>query len=104
MHVGSRWQTGLPDLVLEPLAEALWREWATVLRRQECQVFVGGRLDDRLQLGMQRDVEDYTGLLLPNLDGIVSDVLPTHLYDVRPPLTGIKGQCHGQTCASAYRV
>jgi hypothetical protein len=63
-------------------------------------------LDHGLKLRVDRDAEDRPRLLLPHVDGTISNVLSPHLDRVAAPLPGVEQQGEGQpgTCADGMPV
>jgi len=66
----------------KPIGEARGREGLAILRGQERQMLARRGVEDRFQIGVDRNAERGSRLLLPDLNRVLADVLAAHPYNV----------------------
>src|SRR6516165_5988585 len=79
-------------LLTKPIAETGCLERLAKLRGKECQMIRRRLGDDCGQIRMHRDCQLRAGLLLPDVQHTIAEMLAAHAHHVRAPLAGVKQQ------------
>src|SRR5258708_6402683 len=88
-------------LLTEPIAETGCLERLAKLRGEECQMIRRRLGDDCGQIRMHRDCQLRAGLLLPDVQYTIADMLAAHAHHVGAPLAGVKQQREREPRAGA---
>src|SRR5262249_59703923 len=88
-------------LLAEPITETGCLEWLAELRGEECQMIRRRLGDDCGQIRMHRYCQLRAGLLLPDVQHTIADMLAAHAHHVRAPLAGVEQQREREARARA---
>jgi hypothetical protein len=97
-------QSGLVAGFGKPRGEGVRIERLAALRHDEGQLRRRHHVDDRAQLGMDRNRQRLAGLLLRDVQQAVADVLPPHRHHIAAPLCREQAKCERQPFARADRM
>src|SRR5262249_8378626 len=97
-------QAGFAAPALEPMRKHVGTERAAASRRQKREMIGRCRLEDRPQLGMQRDRQRRPRLRLADVDQVVTDMRAAHVNNVRATLRGVEQQYKREPRPTADRV